>query len=429
MTDNPTPVINARYHAMPVSDPSTGSGGGTTGSGGGADLTVINAQIVDGIATEPIDGGVRVEAGRIVEVGSGVTDGPGRVIDAHGASLLPGLIDAHCHAFATYLTGTGGIPMTYVGIMGGRRLTAALRRGFTTVRDPAGGDPAFARAAQEGLFPSPRYLYTGEPLSQTGGHGDPRPPESNACLHDCEVVDGVDAVRAAARERFRQGAHAIKIMTSGGVISPSDPIAIPQYSPEEIRVVVDEARRRGSYVIAHAYSSEAVQHSVINGVRSIEHGNLIDADTATLMAEHDAFLVPTLAAYDAMSRRAAALGLPPVSVQKNDEVLNSGQDAIRAAVEAGVRVGFGSDLMGELEDEQLNGIRLQAEAMGMINTLNAATATNADLIQRDDLGRISDGCVGDLLLLSGDVLSDPTALLDDTRPRTVIRSGQVLVAP
>jgi imidazolonepropionase-like amidohydrolase len=407
------PMINARNGATPVGD---------------SDLTVTNALILDGLADEPVEGGIRIESGRIVEIGPQVRSGE-QVVDARGATVMPGLIDAHCHAFATYLTGSGGIPMTYVGLMGARRLTAALRRGFTTVRDPAGGDPAFARAGREGLFAGPRYLYTGAPLSQTGGHGDPRPPESSACLHDSEVVDGVDDLRRAARERFRQGAHAIKIMTSGGVISPSDPIAIPQYSAEEIRVVVDEATRRGSYVIAHSYSSESVRHSVINGVRSIEHGNLIDADTAGLMAEHGAFLVPTLIAYDAMSRRAAALGLPPVSVQKNDEVLGSGQHAIALARDAGVRIGFGSDLMGELEDEQLGGLRLQAEVLGVLETIKCATATNADLIQRDDLGRVVPGAVGDLLVLDGDVLADPSALWDDSRPRTVIRSGQVIVSP
>lgn len=287
-------MITARTSARPVTD---------------SDLTVINASILDGLGNDPVDGAIRIEAGRIVEVGSGITPGD-HVIDAHGASVLPGLIDAHCHAFATYLTGHGDIPMTYVGIMGARRLAAALRRGFATVRDPAGGDPAFARAGREGLFASPRYLYTGAPMSQTGGHSDPRSPESTACIHDTSIVDGVDDLRRETRERFRQGAHAIKIMTSGGVISPSDPIAVPQYSAEEIRTVVDEATRRGSYVIAHSYSAASVRHSVINGVRSIEHGNLIDAETAALMAEHDAFLVPTLNAYDAMARRAADLGLP-----------------------------------------------------------------------------------------------------------------------
>lgn len=407
------PMINARNGSASVAD---------------SDLTVVNAQVLDGIGAEPVEGSIRIEAGRIVEVGADVTPGA-QVLDAHGATVIPGLIDAHCHAFATYLTGHGGIPMTYVGLMGARRLTAALRRGFTTVRDPAGGDPAFARAGREGLFPGPRYLYTGAPMSQTGGHGDPRPPESTACVHDSDIVDGVDNLRRETRERFRQGAHAIKMMTSGGVISPSDPIAVPQYSAEEIRAVVDEAERRGSYVIAHSYSAASVRHSVINGVRSIEHGNLIDAETAAIMAEHHAFLVPTLITYDAMSRRAAALGLPPVSVQKNDEVLSSGQNAIALARAAGVRIGFGSDLMGELEDEQLGGLRLQAEVLGVVETIKCATATNADLIQRDDLGRITPGAVGDLLVLDGDLFADPAALWDDTRPRTVIRSGQIMVSP
>jgi len=407
------PMISALDNVTPVAD---------------SDLTVINAVIVDGLGTEPVEGSIRIEAGRIVEIGPDVTQSD-QVVDAHGSTVLPGLIDAHCHAFATSLTGHGGLPMTYVGLVGARRLTAALRRGFTTVRDPAGGDPAFARAGREGLFPSPRYLYTGAPMSQTGGHGDPRSPESTACVHDTGIVDGVDNLRRETRERFRQGAHAIKIMTSGGVISPSDPIAIPQYSAEEIRAVVDEATRRGSYVIAHSYSAASVRHSVINGVRSIEHGNLIDAATAAIMAEHGAFLVPTLIAYDAMARRAADLGLPPVSMQKNDEVLTSGQHAIALARDAGVRIGFGSDLMGELENEQLAGLRLQSEVLGILETIRCATSTNADLIQRDDLGRLTPGAIGDLLITDGNVLDDPAALWDDSRPRTVIRSGQVVVAP
>ena len=130
-----------------------------------------------------------------------------------------------------------------------RRLAGPLGRGFTTVRDPGGGDAGLARAIREGLTAAPRYLFCGPALSQTGGHGDPRPPELGCCLgggHMAKVVDGVDALRRAARERLRSGAHAIKIMASGGVISPSDPLRVPQYSPEEIRVVAEEATRRGS---------------------------------------------------------------------------------------------------------------------------------------------------------------------------------------
>ena len=123
----------------------------------------------------------------------------------------------------------------------------------------------------------------------------------------CEIVDGEDDVRRVVRERFRRGAHAIKLLTSGGVISPDDPIRLSQYSSGEIRVAVDEAERRGSYVAAHAYSPEAIRHSIDNGVRSIEHGNLLDDETAAMMATKGAYLVPTLAAYDATDRRGKEL--------------------------------------------------------------------------------------------------------------------------
>ncbi|GAB3763133.1 metal-dependent hydrolase family protein [Microlunatus parietis] len=394
-----------------------------------ADLTVINGMIFDGIAEEPYAGGVRIEAGRIVEVGPGVT-GSSRAIDAAGATVLPGLIDAHLHAFAIDLTGelADRIPGSYLGVKAARRLTAALARGFTTVRDVAGGDPAFARAGVEGLYWSPRYLYTGAALSQTGGHGDSRGPDSVGCSHGhqmCEVVDGVDEIRRVVRDRFRRGAHAIKLMTSGGVVSPTDPLRVPQYSAEEVRAATEEAARRGSYVAVHAYSPEAIIHSVRAGCRSIEHGNLLDAESAAIMAEHGAYLVPTLAAYRANEDRGAAVGMPEFARRKNREVLDAGRDSIKIARDAGVAIGFGSDLMGDLQDDQLNGLRLQAEADGWPNTLRSATAVNADLIQRDDLGRIRAGCVGDLLVLTGDVFTDPEVLCDQNRPRTVIRSGTV----
>ncbi len=398
------------------------------------DLVVINGMIFDGVADEPFDGGVRVSAGRIVEVGPEVTPAGGppgeRMIDAAGGTIMPGLIDAHLHAFAIGLTGELGevTPRTYVGVKATRRLTAALARGFTTVRDVAGGDPAFARAGVEGLYWSPRYLYTGAALSETGGHGDRRDPESEFCLHGghgCEVVDGPDAVRQAVRDRFRRGAHAIKLMTSGGVVSPSDPLRVPQYSVDEIRVATEEAGRRGSYVAVHAYSPEAIIHSVANGCRTVEHGNLLDPEAAMIMAEHGAFLVPTLAAYEAMRTRGAELGLPAVAQQKNREVLDAGRDSIPIARAAGVPIGFGSDLMGDLQDDQLNGLRLQAEVDGWPNALRSATSVNAALIQRDDLGRIAVGAVGDLLVLADDVFARPESLYDERRPRTVIRSGTV----
>jgi imidazolonepropionase-like amidohydrolase len=214
-------------------------------------------------------------------------------------------------------------------------------------------------------------------------------------------------------------------MTSGGVMSLSDPIRIPQYSAEEIRAATDEAGRRGSYVAAHAYSPEAIRHSVANGVRSIEHGNLMDPETAALMASHGAFLVPTLAAYDAIARRGKEVGLAPVSAEKNLEVLDAGAKAVALARAAGVQVGFGTDLMGELEDEQLHGIRLQVEVDGPLDALRSITSVNADLIGRPDLGRVKVGAVADLLLLDGNPFDTPALLWGDHR--TVIQAGTPVI--
>jgi len=396
-------------------------------------LSIINAGVFDGVSDGLADGPVHVADGRIVSVG-GPPQPADQVIDARGGTVLPGLIDAHCHAYGISLDmmATESQPLSYVALAAARRLGRSLARGFTTVRDPAGGDAGLARAIAENLIPSPRYLWTGAALSQTGGHGDARGPDSETCpcyAHGCEVVDGVDPLRKAVRERFRRGAHAIKIMTSGGVMSLADPIRIPQYSADEIRAVTDEAARRGSYVAAHAYSPEAIRHSIDNGVRSIEHGNLLDAQTAAAMASAGAFLVPTLAAYDAMERRGEQIGMPAVSRRKNREVLESGQQAVELARAAGVSVGFGTDLMGLLEDEQLNGLRLQAEAGGIWTALASATSVNAELIGRPDLGRVAEGCTADLLILSGNLSDDPSPVWSPDSQRTIVQNGRVITDP
>jgi imidazolonepropionase-like amidohydrolase len=216
------------------------------------------------------------------------------------------------------------------------------------------------------------------------------------------------------------------MMTSGGVVSPDDPIRQAQYSSGEIRAAVDEAQRRDSYVAAHAYSPEAIRHSVNNGIHSIEHGNLLDDEVSALMAAKGAFLVPTLVAYDAMDRRGAGLGLSSVSQAKNREVLDSGKLAITRARRAGVNIGFGTDLMGELENDQLLGLRLQSEADGMLNTLCSATSVNAALLGRPELGRIAIGARGDLLVLEANPLEQPDVLWDERKLRTVVQAGRVL---
>ena len=392
-----------------------------------ASLTISGAQLWASAERGFVEKDISIVDGVISER----ADISAEAIDGSGSWIVPGFVDAHFHAYAASMDGFENErgPLSYSAINGTRRLERALERGFTTVRDVAGGDIGLSRAIDAELFSSPRYLFTGPALSQTGGHGDPRSEHVDVCFshgHMCEVVDGAENLRVAVRERFRTGSHAIKVMTSGGVFSLTDPIRLPQYSPEELRVIVEEATRRGSYVAAHAYSPEAVQHSIENGVRSIEHGNLIDYETATMMAERGAFLVPTLAAYDAMDRRGADIGLNAISLAKNSEVLSKGQEAIQLAHAAGVRVGFGSDLMGDLEDDQLCGVRLQVEAAGAEAMLRSLTEENAALIGDSKLGHLNPGAYGDLLMLSSNPLEEPSALWEKDARRAVVQAGRIV---
>lgn len=357
--------------------------------------------------------------------------GPGEVLDAGGATVIPGLIDAHFHAYGVGLDNlsVNAFPLSFVAVKGATRCGAALARGFTTVRDVAGGDAGLARAISDGVFPSPDYLFTGPALSQTGGHGDEHPGALDLCSghgHMGEVVDGVDQVRRAVRQRFRMGAHAIKVMASGGVVSATDPIRLGQYSDEELAAIVDEATRRDSYVAAHVYPADLVRRVVALGVRSVEHGNLLDEAAAAEMAAAGAFLVPTLIAYDAMDRRGAEAGLSADGQAKNQEVLVRGQEAVRIALAAGVSVGFGSDLMGDLEDEQLGGLRLQTEAAGLEQTLRSATEVNAELLRLPDRGRVAEGLRADLVVLPGRLEDDPALLWEERPGRAVIQAGRVV---
>lgn len=395
-------------------------------------LTITNALIFDGHSEDLSEGSIHVVDGVISQIADSVTgSAAGDVIDGRGKVVIPGLIDAHFHAYGFSLNGLvmEKSPLSYSALVGAKRLRAALMRGFTTVRDVAGGDPGLANAVARGLIESPRYFFTGPALSQTGGHGDPRPADLDLCFsggHMCEVVDGADDLLKAVRSRLRQGAHAIKIMASGGVVSPVDPIRIPQYTAAEIRTVTEEANRRGSYVAAHAYSPEAIHHAITNGVRSIEHGNLLDAETARLMAANNSYLIPTLVTYDAMNRRGNEVGISPSAAAKNQEVLDAGKAAVQIAHREGVAVGFGSDLMGDLENDQLIGLQLQTEASGILNTLRSATSVNASLLRSKELGSIAEGCAGDFVILDGNPFRDPSVLWDEAKPRTVIQAGKVV---
>jgi imidazolonepropionase-like amidohydrolase len=310
-----------------------------------------------------------------------------------------------------------------------------LRRGFTTVRDLSGADFGLARAQAEGLLEGPKLHFCGRALSQTGGHGDMRlpgedhEPNGRGCCGIGRVADGVDAVRAAARDELRKGAHHIKIMASGGVSSPTDRIDSTQYSLEEMRAAVEEAEAANRYVAAHAYTARAINRALESGVRSIEHGNLLDEESLRLFLEKDAFLVPTLVTYWALKEEGKEFGLTDEMWAKVDSVLSSGLEAIARAHEAGVKMVYGSDLLGGMHRHQNEQFRLLGKVQPAIDAIRSATTTAAELLGRaGELGVIAPGADADMLVLSADPVEDVAVLADIAdHLEHVVQDGAIIV--
>jgi imidazolonepropionase-like amidohydrolase len=339
------------------------------------------------------------------------------VIDAGGRALLPGLIDAHVHVVAAShdLVGLALQPPSLLGAEASRIMREMLHRGFTTVRDAAGADFGLQEAQQRGLYEGPRLFIAGQPISQTGGHSDMRPkglrgPGSREMFCACAglglagaIADGVGEVRRAVREQVRTGANQIKIMAGGGISSPTDPLEGTQFSPDELRAAVEEAEAANLYAMAHAYSPRAVTRAVQAGVRSIEHGNLIDEPTARLMKQHGAYLVPTLSTYAALAAEGAKLGWPPAMLDKLALVQDRGLEAVRIARAEGVPIVFGTDLLGHMHARQNGEFALRMQAMPPLEALQSATHTAARLMRQEGrIGQIVPGAWADLLVVDGD---------------------------
>ena len=377
-----------------------------------------NCRVFDGAETLPGESmSVLVEDGRIKEISDRPIEATeARVIEAEGRTLMPGLIDAHYHALLADLNPANldVMPPSLLHQHAHVNLKAALDRGYTSVRDAGGADIGLVRAVAEGLIQGPRIFHAGKALSQTGGHGDMRPathfePCACAAYHGpiCAVADGVDEVRKAVREELRKGAAQIKLMVSGGVLSPSDPVWMDQYSEDEIRAAVAEAATRRTYVMAHAHTASAARRCVDYGVRSIEHGTLIDRETAEYVAASDAYVVPTLSTIHMMKEHGPGLGLPKIFADKLGTLFEDAQRAVAHCQAAGVKLGLGSDLIGPLHEHQAMELKLRADVTSPAEALGAATRTNAALLDRaGELGTVAPGAIADLLLVDGDPLAD-----------------------
>jgi imidazolonepropionase-like amidohydrolase len=293
----------------------------------------------------------------------------------------------------------------------------------------------------DGLMAGPRYFYAGKILSMTGGHGDMRQIEERpnyqsicACSDGSifntfsVLADGVDACIRGAREELRQGAHCIKIMGSGGVASPTDPIWMNQYREDEIRAIVNECTERRTYVSAHCHPASAVRRCVEYGVRAIEHGTLIDDDTARFVAEKGAYIVPTMAVIYALAEQGRQLGFPPQSQEKMDFAFKSALSGMDAMRRAGVKVCYGTDLLGSTYTQQCREFTLRSEVFTPVEILRQATSVAAEMMMMaGQIGCVAVGAHADLIVVDGNPLTDISLLATNGRNlRAIVQAGNVV---
>ncbi len=401
-----------------------------------ASTLFINANLFDGELNELKEGyHVLVEGANIREVSDKpINSSAAQVINVKSRTLMPGLIDAHVHVTDHDVSPAAllKLPPSWVALKAAQLMQKMLMRGFTSIRDAAGADHGLASAVEEDLIIGPRLFHCGRGLSQTGGHGDFREPGDDTDPCRCGgkgmtiIADGVDAVRKAARDELRKGAHAIKIMASGGVTSPTDPLMSIQYSADEIRAVVEEAKHHGTYVMAHAYGNDAISRALDCGVRSIEHANFIELETAAAATRLNAYVIPTLVTYNAMISRGTEIGLPDYSRKKVVEVQQAGLKSLEYLLEAGTNTGFGTDLFGPLHDMQSYEFQIRAEILTPFEILKSATRTNAELLNmRDKLGCIKPGALADMLIIKGNPLRNISVLQQpETAITHIMKSGR-----
>lgn len=365
-----------------------------------------------------------------------ITSASAEVIDCGGRTLMPGLIDSHVHVFLSevYIRTMESMPLTLMTARAVRLMKGMLDRGFTSVRDTGGADWGIKEAVEKGDVAGPRLFIAGAAIGPTGGHSDPRRRTDfgarchccNAMAYTMNISDGVSSVRKSAREQMRLGADHIKIMMSGGVASPYDPLDSMQFSVDEVKAAVEEAKAFGRYVCAHAYTPEAITRAAECGVRAIEHGNLIDDASAKLMAENNMFLTANLVAYYAMKERAAEFGMTGDMLAKNDLVIDGGLRSLEICKRAGVPVAYGSDLLGQLQVEQSREFLLRREVLSAIDIIRSATTVGAQILRMEGkLGTMKAGAFADLILVDGDPLKDLGLFQEQGKHLAAIMKGGI----
>lgn len=401
-------------------------------------LAFTNARVFDGLNNRLTEASVLVEGERI----KAVTDAPppagAELVDCGGRVLMPGLIDAHIHAYFYDLNVNRlqRMPVTLYSHHAANMLRDMLDRGFTAVRDAGGADYGLWLAIDQGLITAPRLFYCEKALSQTGGHVDMRHHHDHHA-HDevslCAccfvnplgvVVDGVDAVRKVIREQLRRGASFIKFCGSGGVSTVSDPLDAIQFSNDEVKAIVEEVENHQVYCTAHIHPDRALKRAIKLGVHCIEHGTLIEADTANMAADAGTRIVPTLAVIFGLAERGEAFGYPKESLKKLERIKDEAVKRLEHMKRAGVLVGFGTDLIGAIQPLQSIEFGLRTPVFSNFEILHQATGANAEIIgAKGEIGEISPGALADILVVDGNPLEDIKLMADDGARIPVVMKG------
>lgn len=398
-------------------------------------VAIRAARVIDGRGGAPIASGVILLSGdRIEAVGAGLRIPEGtRTIDLGGATVLPGLIDLHTH-----LTGEVAIHWEddllketpgRAAIFGAKNARDTLMAGFTTCRDMGPSWPFtdldLRYAIEQGALPGPRLQVAGNYVSSTGGAGDAR---QFSIYVDVPLVqnlaDGVDAVRRAVRTNLKQGADFIKILATGAVLSKGIPPGAQQYSDEELRVAVEEASRWGRFVAAHAHGTEGIKAALRAGVRTIDHGSMLDDEAIEILKTGRAFYVPTLYVTDAILAEGKALNIPDSEIERSRKIADFKTASFRKALKAGLRIGFGTDagVFAHGRNAKEFALRVREGEPPMSAILGATEYAAEAMGWSDRVGTLEPGKFADLIAVAGDPLKDITEL---ERVKFVMKGGTV----
>ena len=410
----------------------------TNAAGSDDSVIVIRAaQLIDGTGGVPLRPGMVIIRGEKIEsVGKDLQVPEGaQLINLANATLLPGLIDLHTH-----LTDEVGTHWEEVllkttpgraGIFGVKNARDTLMAGFTTCRDMGPTwpytDVDLRYAIDKGAIPGPRLQVAGNYVSSTGGAGDAR---QFSIYVDVPVVqnlaDGVDAVRRAVRTNFKHGADFVKILATGAVLSKGISPGAQQYSDEELRVAVEEANRWGRFVAAHAHGAEGIKAAIRAGVRTIDHGSMMDDEAIEMIKSRkdSVYYVPTLYVGEVIDKEGKKLNVPESEIERSRKMAEFRTQTFRKALKAGLRIPFSTDagVFPHGDNAREFAIRVR-EGESTMNSILSATRIAAEAMGWSErVGTIEPGKFADFIAVSGDPLKEITEL---ERVKWVMKSGVI----